>query len=198
VPEPERSGELAALVGRKLHGLRLQRELTLEQLARLSGVSRAMLWQIEQARSAPTITVLARVAAALGMPVAAFLDTAVPVAAVVLRRGEASVLQAGNGAVRTRALFPAGGSRSVEFHEVRLEAGAVERRESRRDGTLENLVVSEGSVEIDVGGATHVLGVGDALFLRTEAVHSYRNATALPVVIYRVTVFPSAVTYAAT
>src|SRR5580698_6264851 len=89
--EPERSGELAAMVGRKLHGLRLQRELTLEQLARLSGVSRAMLWQIEQARSAPTITVLARVAEALGMPVGAFLDAAVPAVAVVLRRGDASV-----------------------------------------------------------------------------------------------------------
>jgi transcriptional regulator with XRE-family HTH domain len=195
--EPERSGELAAMVGRKLHGLRLQRELTLEQLARLSGVSRAMLWQIEQARSAPTITVLARVAEALGMPVGAFLDAAVPAVAVVLRRGDASVLQAGNGAVRTRALFPPNGSRSVEFHEVRLEAGAIERRESRHDGTLENLIVTEGSLEVAVGGQTHVLDAGDALFLRAEAVHSYRNATALPVVIYRVTVFPSAVSHAA-
>jgi transcriptional regulator with XRE-family HTH domain len=190
--EQERS-ELAAVVGRKLHDLRLQRELTLERLARLSGVSRAMLWQIEQARSAPTITVLARVADALGVPVGAFLDAATPAAAVVMRRADACILQAGNGAVSTRALFPDTGSRSVEFHEIRLAAGATERRESRRDGTFENLVVTAGSLEVDVGGETHVLDAGDALFFRTEAVHSYRNVTAHPVVLYRVTVFPGAV-----
>jgi transcriptional regulator with XRE-family HTH domain len=194
--EQERSSELAAVVGRKLHDLRLQRELTLERLARISGVSRAMLWQIEQARSAPTITVLARVADALGVPVGAFLDVAAATTAVVMRRNDARVLQAGNGAVSTRALFPDSGARGVEFHEVRLEPGAIERRVSGRDGTFENVVVSEGSVEVDLGTGTQVLNTGDALFFRTESVHSYRNITARPVVLYRVTVFPRAETYA--
>jgi transcriptional regulator with XRE-family HTH domain len=194
--EQERGGELAAVVGRKLHDLRLQRELTLERLARISGVSRAMLWQIEQARSVPTITVLARVAAALGVPVAAFLDAATPATAVVMRRNDARILQAGNGAVSTRALFPDTGAHSVEFHEVRLEPGAIERREIRRDGTFENVVVSEGSVEVDLGAGTQVLNTGDALFLRTESVHSYRNVTAHPAVLYRVTVFPRGETHA--
>ena len=190
-----RVGQLAELVGRNLHGLRIQHDLTLEGLARISGVSRAMLWQIEQARSAPTITVLSRVAEALGVPVSTFLDGASKAAAVVLRRGDSRVVQAGDGAVSARALFPFTGSRSVEFHEIRLQAGAVESIKGRRDGTYENIVVSEGSVEMEIGTETHLLNVGDALFFRADVPHIYRNASQSQVLLYRVTIFPSAVTY---
>jgi transcriptional regulator with XRE-family HTH domain len=190
--DQERGSELATMVGRKLHEFRLQRGLTLERLARLSGVSRAMLWQIEQARSAPTITVLARIAEALGVQVSAFLDLTTPAAAVVLRRADARILRAEHGAVSIRALSPATGSGRVTFHEVRLEPGAMERRESHSDGTVENLVVSEGSVEVDVGSEVHLLHPGDAIFLRSGAEHGYRNVAPGPVVIYRVTVSPTA------
>ena len=47
---------IPAALGRNLRRLRTRQGLSLERLARLSGVSRAMLGQIELGRSAPTIT----------------------------------------------------------------------------------------------------------------------------------------------
>ncbi|MES2933660.1 MAG: helix-turn-helix transcriptional regulator, partial [Pseudomonadota bacterium] len=61
------------LVAANLARLRAARNLSLDALARLSGVSRAMLAQIESGRSVPSIRVLHRVASALQVSVPAFL-----------------------------------------------------------------------------------------------------------------------------
>jgi DNA-binding XRE family transcriptional regulator len=58
-----RSSDFDALehrVGVNLARLRAERQLSLDALARASGVSRAMLAQIESARSVPSIKVLCR------------------------------------------------------------------------------------------------------------------------------------------
>ena len=64
---------LEHLVGVNLARLRAERQLSLDAFARASGVSRAMLAQIESARSVPSIKVLCKVAGALKVSVAAFL-----------------------------------------------------------------------------------------------------------------------------
>ena len=51
---------LEQVVGVNLARLRAERQLSLDALARLSGVSRAMLAQIESARSVPSIRCSAR------------------------------------------------------------------------------------------------------------------------------------------
>jgi DNA-binding XRE family transcriptional regulator len=66
--------EVARLIGGHLRRLREQHGLSLERLAQRSGVSRAMLGQIELAKSVPTITVLLRIAGAFGVPITAFLE----------------------------------------------------------------------------------------------------------------------------
>src|SRR5688572_27668106 len=69
--EPEL--DLRAIVGANLRRLRVQRGLSLERLARASGVSRAMLGQIELGQSTPTITVLWKIARALDLSIASLV-----------------------------------------------------------------------------------------------------------------------------
>jgi transcriptional regulator with XRE-family HTH domain len=192
--DKEKAGALAEIVGRNLHGLRMQRDLTLDELSRISKVSRAMLWQIERARSAPTITVLSRVAEALGVPVSLFLNGAAPQSTVVLRRCDSRVVQAEDGAVVTRALFPLGGSRTVEFYELKLRAGATESLKGG-EGTFENIVIHEGSVRVEVGTEKHLLGDGDAFYFRADAPYAYHNVSRVTALIYRVILRPAAVTH---
>jgi transcriptional regulator with XRE-family HTH domain len=54
-------------VGENLRRLRTERGLSLERLARQTGVSRSMLGQIELGQSAPTIKLLWRIASGLGV-----------------------------------------------------------------------------------------------------------------------------------
>ena len=55
-------------VAERLKRLRLERGLTLDQLADLSGVSRAMISRIERSEASPTAALLARLCSALGVP----------------------------------------------------------------------------------------------------------------------------------
>src|SRR6266511_993953 len=84
--------DLAVQVGRNLRKLRTRRGHSLERLARLSGVSRAMLSQIERGDSAPTITLLWKVARALEVPFAALTRGPQVHGTAVLRAARSKVL----------------------------------------------------------------------------------------------------------
>ena len=71
-PAPAK-GDLTPVVGANLRKLRVKRGLSLERLAQASGVSRAMLSQIELGRSTPTINVVWRIARALEVPFSALI-----------------------------------------------------------------------------------------------------------------------------
>src|SRR5512135_2518691 len=100
------SADLAPVVGGNLRRLRVKRGLSLEKLSRLSGVSRAMLGQVELGQSAPTINVLWKISTALGVPFSALIGSKAAGGVTVLRSEQAKVLSSHDGRYRSRALFP--------------------------------------------------------------------------------------------
>src|SRR6201996_3431587 len=97
---------LEHLVGVNLARLRAERQLSLDALARASGVSRAMLAQIESARSVPSIKVLCKVAAALKVSVAAFLRRHATNGFEHLPAERSSRVVSANGRYSSRPLYP--------------------------------------------------------------------------------------------
>lgn len=185
----------AVRVAQRLAELRRQRQLSLEALARASGVSRAMLWQIEQGRSAPTLKVLARIADSLDLSLTDLLHDARTPQAAVLRACDAKQLVSADGGYVSRALFPFTGTHAVEFYEIRLLPGAVERAAAHAAGTVENLVVSAGRVEVEVGERVHALATGDAIHFRADQIHAYRNPGSEPALLYLVMSFAGELNY---
>ena len=168
--------DLAPVVGANLRRLRGERSLSLEGLAQRSGVSRAMLGQIELGQSAPTINVLWKIARALDLPFSALITGPnTPSGTRVLAAARSKRLTSHDGAFSSRALFPLGEPRRVEFYELELRRGGVEEAEPHPPGTRENLVVTSGAVQIDLGGEQHRLGVGDAIVFEADVPHRYRN-----------------------
>ena len=86
----------------------------------------------------------------------------------------------------SRALFPFDEPRRVEFYELRLSAGSVEDADGHPPGTSENLVVTAGTVEIDVAGDTHKLETGDSILFEADTPHAYRNPGKVEGVMYLV------------
>jgi transcriptional regulator with XRE-family HTH domain len=170
------SADLAPVVGGNLRRLRVKRGLSLEKLSRLSGVSRAMLGQVELGQSAPTINVLWKISNALGVPFSALIGSKQPGGVTVLRSEQAKVLSSHDGRFRSRALFPFDEPRRVEFYELRMAPRAVEQAEAHAPGTVENLVVAAGTVEIEVEGTKEQLRSGDAIVFEADVPHVYRNA----------------------
>jgi transcriptional regulator with XRE-family HTH domain len=158
-----------------LRRLRGKQGLSLENLAQLSGVSRAMLGQIELQQSTPTINVLWKIARALNVPFSALIAQPATTRAKVLNASQAKLLASRDGTFTSRALFPFDEPRRVEFYELRLAPHGVEEAEPHPPGTVENLVVTRGRLEVRVGDETHPLTTGDAIQFQADIPHEYRN-----------------------
>lgn len=192
-PAPDDPADLAPVVGHNLRRLRTKRGLSLERLSQLSGVSRAMLGQIELGQSAPTINVLWKIARSLEVTFSALISTRTQSGALVLRTQDSKLLTSKDKSFSSRALFPFGAPRRVEFYELRLAPGGVEHADAHAPGTGENLVVTAGQVEIEVAGELHRLDVGDSILFEADSPHAYRNLGKSEAVMYLVMTYAEAV-----
>ncbi len=167
--------DLTPLVGRNLKRFRAERALSLEALARASGVSRAMLGQIELGQSTPTINVVWKIATALGVPFSALISATEAPGAWVLPRAKARVLTSQDGTFSSRALFPVDRAHRVEFYELRLTPGGREVADPHPPGTTENLLVASGRLALSIDGDRRLLEAGDAIFFEADVPHAYEN-----------------------
>jgi transcriptional regulator with XRE-family HTH domain len=163
------------MIGPNLKRLRTGRALSLDALARLAGVSRAMIGQIEAGRSMPTIRLLWKLARALDVPFSTLMGGSKAGAMTVLRADRSKVLASHDGGFVSRALFPYDSERRVEFYELTLAPGALELADPHAPGTTENLTVSQGEVEIIAGTECGRLLCGDSIYFQADVPHSYRN-----------------------
>jgi XRE family transcriptional regulator, regulator of sulfur utilization len=170
------AAELGRRVAENLRQRRKGRGLSLDDLARSSGVSRAALSQIETCKSNPTVGVLWKIAVGLGVPFAELIG-APRSGAAVLRKGDAQVLRSADGRFESRPLAPAGASPIVELYELRLSARSTHVSEAHAPGTHEVIVVLTGQLKIHVDGEVFELGTGDSIAFAADRTHSYENPT---------------------
>ncbi|WP_321787187.1 XRE family transcriptional regulator [Paraburkholderia sp. J94] len=178
---------LEHLVGVNLARLRAERQLSLDALARASGVSRAMLAQVESARSVPSIKVLCKVAAALKVSVSAFLRRHAVNGFEHLPADRAPRRVSADGRYSARALYPEDEPAAAEFHELRIAPLHTEPGTRRAPGTTVNLVVSEGTLEVSVHDRRQLLATGDAIVFDADQPHSLRNPGDTEARVFRVT-----------
>ena len=180
-------------MGGNLRRIRNHRGLSLERLSKLSGVSRAMLGQIELGQSAPTINVLWKISSALAVPFSALITARSSGGLQVLRADHAKVLTSHDGSFSSRALFPFDEPRRVEFYQLHVKPGGVERADAHSPGTTENLVVAEGAVEIEVSGRKELLEAGDAIVFQADTPHVYRSRSDQETVMFLVMTYADTV-----
>ena len=149
-----------------------------------------MLSQIETGKSVPTISLLLKIAEALGVPIANLLVTPASRVTVVLPKARAKVVSASGGRFTSRALFPAEGNRRAEFYEVRIAGQHREAAEPQAAGTKQNIIVVEGRIELAVANEPPVIvPQGDAVQFHADVPHSYRNLDAKEAVVHVVLVY---------
>ncbi len=168
------AAELGRRVAENLRTKRKARGMSLDDLAKASGVSRAALSQVETVKTNPTVGLLWKIATGLGVPFADLLGESKS-GIRVLRRGDAQVLRSLDGKLESRPLSPAGTSPLVELYELRLAARATHVSEAHAPGTHEFLVVLSGSLRLHVEGAQHELLAGDSVAFPADQAHSYEN-----------------------
>ncbi|HEY1088957.1 MAG TPA: rhodanese-like domain-containing protein [Archangium sp.] len=167
--------ELDAVIGTNLRELRTRRGLSLDAAARMTGLSRTLLGQVELGTNTPSLGVVWRIARAFDVPFAALLASPGQTETAIMRKAGAKRLVSADGRFASRALFPFGEAGKVEFYELWLAAHGREDAEAHRPGTRENIVVTKGQLAIELKGVRHELAEGDAIVFGADVPHAYIN-----------------------
>ncbi len=172
------AAHVAQIVGSSLRDIRRNQGHSLDTLAAASGVSRAMLGQIETGKSVPTITVLWKVAAALGVPVAHLLTDPEAALFTVTRRSEGDGAAVDGHAVHIRRLARPEGRAGFIVDEIRIPPGLRESFAARREGGSTTLIVASGTLDVSIGDEPPVtLGAGDVIQFSAGLKHAFANSS---------------------
>ena len=179
-------------VGATLQKMRLERNLTLEDLSRAAGVSKSMLSQIEREKANPTIAVAWRLANALGVSISELLTPETrPVESIrVLEAHEQPTLPGSHAGYVLRILGPMELAGKFEWYELTLAPNGILASNPHDPGATEHLTVLQGGVDLEVNGEKKRLKTGATARYPVDCNHSIRNsgkseAKALLVVIHR-------------
>ena len=130
------AAEMNRRVSEALRRVRKARDLSLDQLALKSGVSRAALSQIEGGRTNPTLSVLWKVAVGLGIPFPELLEMPEASEPKVMRSGDAVALRSADGRMESRLVSPGGAEPAVEVYELRFAPKAVAMKSMPSDSRV--------------------------------------------------------------
>lgn len=163
-------------VGKNLRSIRRQRALSLDKVAELTGVSKAMLAQVERGDSNPTISLLWKIANGLRVSVSALIAEEEPDIQVVRFAGLDPITE-NDGKYQAYPLFPFDAKTHFELYAVRIEPGGEHRSEPHQEGVEEFVVVTRGSLELHIGDGVHTANEGDAIRFPADQEHLYVNRT---------------------
>jgi transcriptional regulator with XRE-family HTH domain len=164
-------------IGPKLHTLRKQAGLSLQQLAVKSDVSAAAIHKIEQSGMVPTITTLLKVAGALGRPVAYFVDEEEVASdpTVFVRDGEQRPILTSHTGIDLAGISGTYGRFYLAGARATVVPGASSGDHFLEHPGEELVYLLEGVLEFVVNHQTYRLQPGDSLHFRTVQPHSWRN-----------------------
>ncbi len=161
-------------VGKHLKDIRQRRELTLEEVAALTEVSKPMLGQIERGQSSPTITTLWKIATGLKVPLSSFLKEDKVQYSVINLAGQEAV-SAENGAMRAYTLFSYDPIRNFEAFYIEFDAGCMHFSDPHNDNVEETVYVINGKLDMVINGEKIILTQKQAIRFLANVPHSYQN-----------------------
>jgi transcriptional regulator with XRE-family HTH domain len=169
-------------IGARIRDLRAERSLTLDGLALLADVSRAMLSRIERGESSPTAQLLNKICGGLDVTLSVlFAETETPVSPLSRRLRQRTWRDPATH-YRRRHVSPPGTGSPVDIVEVEFPAGGSVGFDSQRlAGTDQHVWVLDGTLELELGEDAYRLEQGDCLMMRFDRPIQFRNSTERPI-----------------
>ena len=144
---------LARFLSTTLKQLRQQRGWSLSRLAEATGVSKAMLGQIERNESSPTV--------------ATFISPP--------QSSTPSVYDPQRQAMVITSLFPYDPQLCFEHFSIQMAPGAISESTPHEKGVIEHVFVIDGQLDLCVDGEWQSLNCGEGVRFAADVTHVYRN-----------------------
>jgi transcriptional regulator with XRE-family HTH domain len=159
----------------RLREYRKQQKLTLDALSRRSGVSKGMLVEIEKGAANPSIAILCKLSAALGVSVADIVNVASSPALHLVEKQDIPTLWTGPKGGAARLLAGTSGPNMIELWRWEMQPGEVFESAGHPEGTFELIHVEQGQLKIAMNETELLIPAGCSSVARTDAPHRYAN-----------------------
>lgn len=155
-------------VGTQLKLARSAKEWSLDLASKNTGVSKAMLGQIERGESSPTVARLWKIATGFSLPLSYFLGK--------IESNDKTENMLGNeSGISICTIFPFDPETQSEMFSLTLSPQHQQMSEPHNDGVIEHVVVIEGMLEYFVNGKWYSLKKGEGAKFFANQTHGYRN-----------------------
>lgn len=162
------ANEIKRQIAHRLKSIRKQRHLSLDATANLTGVSKAMLGQIEREESSPTISKLWQIATGLEVSFSSFFPKK------TVTSDNTYTDQSG---MKVRTIFPFQEDTKIEVLDVSLTNNHTQTSLPHSPRVIEHVILLEGELELFFDGNTHLLTEGEQIRFHADQRHAYKALT---------------------
>ena len=160
-------------MGRNIKNIREQKKITLDSAAKLTGVSRSMLAQIEKGEVNPTISILWKIANGYKVSFTSLLKS--DVSSLLIKSENLIPLIENDEKYINFPAFPFQEDKQFETYRIEIKEGGFLQAQPHLDGAEEYITVFDGDVEIIADSEIFQLKRGDSLRFKADVPHSYKN-----------------------
>ncbi len=161
-------------IGATIREVRTQMQLSLDKAAAMTGISKAMLGQIERGESTPTVTVLWKISSGLRISLSHLLAGPSHEYSVT-NIDQVEPVYEDNGRMIVRNIFPFSPVTGIDYLYIVLKPGCDYSSPSHLNVFEEYVFVTKGSLKMTIDGVEYNLSQYDSIKFRGNAVHSYAN-----------------------
>ncbi|WP_119387853.1 helix-turn-helix domain-containing protein [Taklimakanibacter lacteus] len=181
-------------IGPRLQAQRKARNLTLAELAQVSGVSRSMLSEIERGDANPTYGTLWHLTRALGLDITSLISGASEEARAIDHQTEHStpVIRGADGTCTLQILSPASMVSATEWYLLNFEPNGRLVSEPHAAGTIEHLHCTEGEISVTSGVSRTLLRAGETARYAADVEHGLVSTGAVGARAFLVVTFDPA------
>ncbi|CDG53164.1 MULTISPECIES: helix-turn-helix domain-containing protein [Halomonadaceae] len=166
---------ISQAVANKLKAYRKVQKLSLDELSRRAGISKGMLVEMEKGLANPSIAILCKVAAALGISVADIVNVTSPPAVHVIDNKDIPTLWTGPKGGTARLLAGTSGPNMIEMWRWEMQPKELFNAHSHPNGTHELFHVEQGELRLKVADTDVIVPAGSSAVARTDVPHMYAN-----------------------
>ncbi len=176
-----------------LKDLRQKKGWSLDKAALATGVSKAMLGQIEREESSPTIATLWKIATGFDTSFSSFIEEIKTASSeAVYRTGQVQTIHPDDKKIRVLPLFPFDPQLNFELFAIELLPGCEHLSPPHKHGVIEHVVVIKGHMDVLADGVWRTLSNGDGIRFNASQPHGYRNLMSETATFHDIIHYPEA------
>ena len=180
-------------LGSRLKTARSNKGWSLDKTSQHTGVSKAMLGQIERGESSPTVVRLWSIANGFELPLSYFLIDLAQTQPNTPENVSINKLQNSEDDIHIVTLFPYDAVTKLEVFQITLDPQREHISAPHNAGVVEHIIAVDGAMEYflaltadGIAQQWHALKQGLSIKFNADQPHGYRNMTEKPVTIHNI------------